>query len=298
LDPFVAQAEGLGVYAVLLGGVLSAAATGLISSIPAYLGLTVGVTLAAYSFARWRRRRVSRGAVPTGPSTGGIPVALAALSLFAYTVVLGVVHTHYFTHLSGTWERRLSTAADRAEADTRTVQHAEHGADTSLATALVIARRFDDDLRHPGHVPTLAAEESQMRSTVPHLTVIARSVSTALRNELTAEDALSAVEGRRPMPTVLPPWFGRLQSTFQLAAQILAALILALVFSRHRSSLRSVNALFRIALMIALLGLLAACVGSLPSVSSTLLAILLGYTLAGVLSSGSAVALIAGDWVR
>ena len=116
-----------------------------------------------------------------------------------------------------------------------------------------------------------------------------------------ASDALRQLLPRPPRPPSvnrLPAWFGRLQSTFSTLAQILAALVLALVFSRRLSADQGVNDVFRIALLLSLLGLLAASAGVLPSLPRGVQAILLGYTLAGLLSSASAVVLIAGRWVK
>jgi hypothetical protein len=92
-------------------------------------------------------------------------------------------------------------------------------------------------------------------------------------------------------------WFRKLQPTFSNAAAILAALILALVFSRRRSRIEVDNEVFRVVLLIGVIGLLAATIGMVPSVPAWAQAVLLAYTIYGFVGSVAAVALIAGDWI-
>ncbi len=86
----------------------------------------------------------------------------------------------------------------------------------------------------------------------------------------------------------LPAWFGRLGSFFSTAAQILAGLLLALVFEgRAAKSGAEANEqkLIRTGLHLTLIGLAAAVVGLLPGLGRGPQAFLLGLVGAGVVTA-------------
>jgi hypothetical protein len=82
-----------------------------------------------------------------------------------------------------------------------------------------------------------------------------------------------------------------------LCAQILAALSIAPVFSRRRSDDPSVNALLRPAVQFVLVGLAASLVGTSLSLPANVQAFLLGFVIAGLVTSATTVGLVAADFV-
>jgi hypothetical protein len=86
--------------------------------------------------------------------------------------------------------------------------------------------------------------------------------------------------GKPPSPSELPAWFGHLKSFFTLATQLLTALIVVLAFSRWRRG--PSEAVYRAAMPVAALAVAAGLVGTLPSLSRTLTAIVLAPVIAGL----------------
>ncbi len=86
--------------------------------------------------------------------------------------------------------------------------------------------------------------------------------------------------GREPSPSELPAWFGHLRSFFTLATQLLAALTVVLAFNRWRRG--PSEAVYRVAMPVAALAVAASLVGTLPSLSRTLTAIVLAPVIAGL----------------
>lgn len=86
--------------------------------------------------------------------------------------------------------------------------------------------------------------------------------------------------GKPPSPSELPVWFGHLRSFFTLATELLTALIVVLAFSRWRRG--QSEAVYRAAMPVAALAVGAGLVGTLPSLSRTLTAIVLAPVIAGL----------------
>jgi hypothetical protein len=86
--------------------------------------------------------------------------------------------------------------------------------------------------------------------------------------------------GKPPSPSELPAWFGRLNGFFTLATQLLAALVIVLAFSRWRRG--PSEAVYRAAMPVAVIAIATGLVGTLPSLSRALAAILLAPVVAGL----------------
>jgi hypothetical protein len=112
---------------------------------------------------------------------------------------------------------------------------------TSLAAVELLVRRYLVAMQDPTRVGSFATFQAELRKVVPHPSAIGNAVTTAFERVAAASDADAKLIHRSPRLTILPPWFGRLQSTYQLAVQLLAALVLALVFSRRRSRNSATN---------------------------------------------------------
>jgi hypothetical protein len=100
-----------------------------------------------------------------------------------------------------------------------------------------------------------------------------------------------------PADDALPAWFSKLGRFFQLSAQLLAALTVALVFTRRGRWEALSERHLAIVLVPALLGVISGLVGSLPDVHRGLQALLLGYVVAafvGVLTALGSTALDQG----
>jgi hypothetical protein len=86
--------------------------------------------------------------------------------------------------------------------------------------------------------------------------------------------------GKPPSPSELPAWFGHLDGFFTLATQLLAALVIVLAFNRWRSGVS--EAVYRTAMPVAVIAVAVGLVGTLPSLSRALAAILLAPVVAGL----------------
>jgi hypothetical protein len=92
----------------------------------------------------------------------------------------------------------------------------------------------------------------------------------------------TAIPGKAPALDAVPAWFAQLARFFQLSVQLLAAMTIALVFTR-RGRLENVEEQrLGIAMLFAFVGGLAGLVGSLPELHRGLQAFLLGYVVAGL----------------
>ena len=282
--------------------------------------LLVAASIVTIAFGAWRWSKVTPRYRPPRQLVWAAPSVLAGLSLLVYATVLIPVHRHYQKTLVSALVVRISSAENQLR------QLEEAAARHAHIYARALSESTTASTREITLGNLLAAEQMALRAqlhrtptdepAVSHLhaevqqTTVALAVANRRSNQLdqnvvssgqAANTAMQAVFTFRrvflpPAATQLPAWFDRLQGTFSVAAQILAALVLALVFSRRRSMHPYVNDAFFIALLISLIGLLSAAVGIVPSLPGAAQAVLLGYTLAGLLSSRSAVLLIAGGW--
>lgn len=98
-----------------------------------------------------------------------------------------------------------------------------------------------------------------------------RKVAHTLSQE--RRDARRAAEGLTTIWCALPPWFRHLRGFFVLAAQLLVAAIAGLILAERKADNESQ---FRWAMILALVGLFAALIGSLPQLHRGLDAFLLG----------------------
>jgi hypothetical protein len=94
-------------------------------------------------------------------------------------------------------------------------------------------------------------------------------------------------------PHALPSWFGDLRGFFPVAAQILAGLIVAVVFARRELRYPVAEQLLRSATPIAMAGVLASVIGTLPHLRPGLQGFLLGYVCAGYVCVLTALGLLA-----
>jgi hypothetical protein len=108
------------------------------------------------------------------------------------------------------------------------------------------------------------------------------SISEKRKAEVSLTDLRKSMppRGREPSPSELPAWFGHLRSFFTLATQLLTALIVVLAFSRWRRG--PSEAVYRAAMPVSALAVSAGLVGTLPSLSRTLTAVVLAPVIAGL----------------
>ncbi len=312
--PVVVHAQTFALTGVVTG-LLLLAATSFFPSAWIYLAVAVTSAIAIVLFHRYRMRRAGWGEARAFPRlVAMLPADLAALSLMVYAVIVGVVHTDLFASRSNAFIARSNAyiaKLDRADAElrrlTRSPRQSSKNAPPVFANELLAA------INHMK--PSLRLELSHSRSAreIPRILShagpedftpgdpSAAKTIHSLAAEVEAEERLNNASTAAvvpPSPNQLPPWFSRLATSFPTAAAVLAALVIALVFSRRPPTNRHEDALIRLAMLFSMVGLLASLVGSAPSIPRTVDAFLLGFVIAGVLSSTLSVGLIAGKLVR
>lgn len=221
-----------------------------------------------------------------------LPALVATTAFVGYAAALSTVHDSIF-------QRQLTAYSH--------VVHQANVAGAQADAAGAAALRAKRHLRHPTSTrqfqmfisrlsKIVAQSKAHHSSTDPAALILAlkllvsdapgrKEVEKALTRfaaAIRAEVAAFRREAtlRPPAANALPAWFGRLGSFFPLAAQILVGLIVALAFARRRLA-SAAEAQLRAAMWFAMLGVIAAGVGSLPDLHRGLQAFLLGYVVAG-----------------
>lgn len=251
---------------VLLVGLAGAIALGFTSFFGSWIiyAGAFAVALVATRLFYVARIRPSLRDEPAPKFRALLPTLLGSTSLVVYAVVVGVVHSHAFAVRSSEATRLSEQRARLVRADLARVGAAE---------------------KQLGRVGLSRQQQAH----------IGAQLNQLFKREIADERAFIAI--RLPRVTDFPSWFTKLRDVMALCAQILAALTIALVFSRRRTDDRSVNALLRPAALFALIGLAAALVGTAPSLPANVQAFLLGFVIAGLVTSATTVGLVAADLV-
>jgi len=222
--------------------------------------------------------------------TALIPLMVGVFFLISYAAVLTLVHGSGFSKRSSDAIAAIEAVSRETKRIAPVISRRENALTQRLAR---IARRME---RRTSQAPksrakALQAARQLQRDQRDFLNVKAEFDRTqrqddALLRRLTKRNARGAAA--LPPFNYLPAWFGRLGSFFSTAAQILAALLLALVFEgRAAKSGAEANEqkLIRTGLHLTLIGLAAAVVGLLPGLGRGPQAFLLGLVGAGVVTA-------------
>jgi hypothetical protein len=240
----------------------------LLPSLPLGVLLAVVLGLLAKTLPLPRALKQQRGTTVTAPALRGaafVPVVLGTLAFVAYGVVASVVHVHYFG-------KQYSAAV---AALTRSNALDEKYKIRDAATKLVIEQ--GRAAIKSGHLTPVEVGREERR-----LLAAVEGFNSENEAEIKAAELVHV-----PSTHDLPPWFGRLYDFFVAATSILAGLVIALVLAG------SIEPVVRVSLLFSVVGLVAGVVGSLPSVSPSLHAILLGPLTAGLVAAVAALAVYA-----
>jgi hypothetical protein len=219
--------------------------------------------------ARWvlRRlvkRRLIRGGRPS--LTAWIPVLCVVAAYAGYGITVSVVQQHYY-------ERRLVQYE-------RSLAHTDEGLSNEERRETDRLERSETHLRHVSLQGLIAQISKATKVSERFLEGRTRGLGTFGRS----------VDSTRHE---LPPWFERLRGFFTVATQILAAVVVVLVFSRWREG--PAEAVFRSAMPVVAVALAFGLAGTLPSLSRSLQAILLAPVLAGLAGAIGALIVVALD---
>lgn len=297
-----------------VGTLLMAASVAFHDALASTLALA-GTAAAAVLAALVLTRRSAFSRAPSSIQLVAMLPALASVFAFlAYAVVLNVVHNHELSALSAVVIRTdlkydaalkaansADTAGGKAGADAadqllhalRRLTPEQFFARFVVPTA-VVRRQFTRDLREGKRFAAIALFARALPGRPQLLHRLRAALQRASWAEQTAAAADRAARRARfaaaPSFGALPGWFADLGTFFPLAAQILAGLIVALAVGRRVLS-TPVESQLRIAMGLAMIGVVASIIGSLPHLHRGLQGFLLGYVCAGYAGALSALGL-------
>lgn len=295
----------------LLGGTIVMVASLAVPSQALLIVIQVGGFLAA-AFLLFQLIRNPGSEIPAERArlSARLPAVASIAAFIAYAVVLTAVHNHTVdrhlraygeavsrldaaTKAAGQADAKAANSATSAVEDlTRTMKHLSPHQAFQYTIALTHAKQLTAQLQR-GQV--LAASKS-IAAALPLSRAKRRSLLRELEAAVAAKaraaraDALyiKALPGRAPALDAVPGWFGQLGRFFQLTVQLLAAMTIALIFTRRGRFERVSEQHLGVAMMFAFVGILAGLIGSLPELHRGLQAFLLGYVaaaLAGVVTA-------------
>lgn len=278
------------------------ASTVLIKSKWLYVAITA-LGLAAFGLIERRMRRATRGweGGRAASIRAAAPTYVALVGLLAYALVLAGAQTHVVNRRSAVVERQATVAErvvrSRIEAlkrDTNRTEQVVRGLVRDQERIVHELSRLGEGRRLPA-VGTRRDQrfERLIEKYGENRTRITGTLSEETTNKRAALRGLPRVDS--VSPNALPAWFGHLREFFSLAAQILAGLVVALVLGRRVLRDRVSEQLMRTGTPLAIVGITAAVVGSLPDVHRGMQAFLLGYVIAGFGNALAALALLASN---
>ena len=224
------------------------------------------------------RRRLHRAASDSSVPVDGLaelPFQVTVVCLALYGMTLFVLSQVDYQRNQTSYERKLGQyelrAVGRTDETLDFVSIAQRGPSGRVRPSRqeqhAISELRRDVRRFSEPAQRLRVIQSQ------HLATIGIVGEYVLIIERDARAELADPEPRSPNPSALPRWFGQLKGFFTVAAQLLGAIVLVLVFTRWRAG--TSEAAFRTVLPVEVAGLLAALVANLPLLSRQFQAVLL-----------------------